>query len=302
MSSTPIPNTSRNNSDTVKTFSPTLSNYSGEHPLVKAVQDGDLDNIKKYIIKYGSDILNKIVDSSGSPLIYIAVELSHKEIVRYMISQDVRTDKLNSIGLLPIHRACDLGADDMLEALLDRPGINISVLDNYGWSPLHYATRCESLACIKMLIRYSSDIVNLQTQDGSTALHVACHFHFFPAVKQLVASGADINIQSQVGWTPLIMASFEGQLDIVTELVMAGAKIDLRDDKGFSAIDYGKEKNHIKIVEFLQAELTRINAPTPGSEGYLIAQKAALLEEEQRLAWGCKSSIQRSSTGTCIVM
>ena len=83
--------------------------------------------------------------------------------------------------------------------------------------------------------------VNMQNEQGDTALIIAVAKNRLDMTKLLVENGADVNLQTNSDSTALILASLVGRLDIVKFLVESGADVNLKDMGGNTALDYAKE-------------------------------------------------------------
>ncbi|CAK7214006.1 hypothetical protein SBRCBS47491_001993 [Sporothrix bragantina] len=76
-----------------------------------------------------------------------------------------------------LHFAASAGDVDALRYFLEHPKLRlkdeIDILDNDGWTPLHWACRLtEGEECVDLLLDYKSD-PNLETRDGWTPLNIA---------------------------------------------------------------------------------------------------------------------------------
>jgi len=71
-------------------------------------------------------------------------------------------------------------------------------------------------------------------------------------VKKLIADGADINIQSNEGDTALIIASYRGYTEIVKILFEEGADINIQSNEGDTALTDAEKQGHVEIVKILK--------------------------------------------------
>lgn len=72
--------------------------------------------------------------------------------------------------------------------------------------------------------------VNLPSNEGDRALHVAAQAGYEQCVKTLVEIGGDVNVVTDTKDTPLHMAAISGQLEIVKYLIKNRAKVSARDE------------------------------------------------------------------------
>lgn len=96
---------------------------------------------------------------------------------------------------------------------------------------------------VSAAVRAEPYLARAKSQDGDTALHVACWQKQNAIVGTLLAYDPDVNARGAYGRTPLHYAVHEGTAGsaaIVAALLNAGANPDLRDDLGFTVEDWAK--------------------------------------------------------------
>ncbi|EKD72361.1 MAG: hypothetical protein ACD_45C00694G0001 [uncultured bacterium] len=120
--------------------------------------------------------------------IYIAAGLGYTKILKYLIEKG-ETVKINKIGETPLMYAAGNGNIDCLKLLLTHP--NIKYVDNRS---------CENKTLSK------SEFINLCSNKGNTALHLAAKSGNVAAIKFLIMQGADIESKNNNDETPLDLA------------------------------------------------------------------------------------------------
>lgn len=93
--------------------------------------------------------------------------------------------------------------------------------------------------------------VDLQDQDGRTALQVAAGLGHPSVAKQLIAAGADVNKPTKEGMTALMLAASVGNTDMVEMLLDAGADMELQDEDGTTALMAASFNGFADVVETL---------------------------------------------------
>ncbi|XP_071945854.1 uncharacterized protein [Antedon mediterranea] len=78
----------------------------------------------------------------------------------------------------------------------------------------------------------SNNAVNIQDQDGTTALMFAAYVGNAAICHQLIDGGADINLQDKVGCSALHWAATRGHSACCNLLVDAGSDINIQDRNG----------------------------------------------------------------------
>jgi hypothetical protein len=78
--------------------------------------------------------------------------------------------------------------------------------------------------------------VNVQDENGATALLLAARNGALPVVKLLLGAGARADLANHQGRTPLMDASINGHGDVVGLLLKSGAAVDAKDASGRTAL------------------------------------------------------------------
>jgi len=88
---------------------------------------------------------------------------------------DVGEEEINSLddnGLGLIHWACDRGNVEILELILNTAGIDINLQDEEGQTALFYASSCGHASCLRLLLANKADKTILDI-DGRSCLDAA---------------------------------------------------------------------------------------------------------------------------------
>ncbi|WP_158008320.1 quinoprotein dehydrogenase-associated putative ABC transporter substrate-binding protein [Methyloceanibacter methanicus] len=117
------------------------------------------------------------------------------------------------------------GTDRERTAFLLGRGADINKLNLMGLAPLHTAARARDSEMIAFLIAHGAD-PNRLDRDGWTALLHAAFRNHVPSIEALVQAGADMEIASPNGATPLAIAIMERKYFAADALMDAGAKLD----------------------------------------------------------------------------
>lgn len=163
------------------------------------------------------------------------------------------------------------------EDLAERVAADLPSLSLFEAAALGRTERVEELAA------ESQEVVGRRSDDGFTALHLACFFgrpeavdalldagapvdaaaanptlvtplHSAVAgrsaavVDRLLAAGAPVDAQQQGGFTPLMGAAANGLEDLLDRLLAAGADPAVTDDQGRTAADLAREKGHEELA------------------------------------------------------
>ncbi|EAX89157.1 ankyrin repeat protein, putative, partial [Trichomonas vaginalis G3] len=120
-----------------------------------------------------------------------------------------------------LHVACEKGNLQLVKLLIEC-GCNKETIDEYGNTPLIYASWNNQLEVVKYLISAGAN-KEAKNNDGKTPLIYASLYDYLNIVKYLVSDGANKDVKNNDGKTPIIYASLYGYLDVVKYLISDGA-------------------------------------------------------------------------------
>ena len=131
-------------------------------------------------------------------------------------------------------RAAVDGDEGYMEKLLSL-GINTTVQDGRGLTPLHFAAHLNHTGAVLLLLSQGADI-NAVDNEGLTPLHLVAFNGTVEMAQLLISRGANTNAKSFTfgssfahGSTPLHLAARMGQTDIVKLLLESSADINATD-------------------------------------------------------------------------
>jgi ankyrin repeat protein len=104
-------------------------------------------------------------------------------------------------------------------------GIDVNLLDEIGYTALHWASTNNNLELVDILIKAGAN-VNSSDCIGRIALHIASEDENLELVKLLIKAGSNLNVKNTNGYTPLQIASKNEYLIVVKTLIEAGAQLD----------------------------------------------------------------------------
>ena len=161
-----------------------------------------------------------------------------------ILSAFVNVNIVNTVGRTPLHYAAWQGNIDVLKLLLER-GAHPDLVDDQGWTQLHYAIR--RLHCNEDVVQHLLDRganPNSVNKSGWTPLHDAIRNGQKDVVQILLNAGAEPDKVNGTGETPLQLA----QNQVVQLLLNAGAEKNI-------CLCPGQEDDRIEIVNILNDAL-----------------------------------------------
>ncbi|CCK67846.1 Nas6p KNAG_0A01570 [Huiozyma naganishii CBS 8797] len=148
----------------------------------------------------------------------------------------------------PLHWAVSFNHQDIVALLLAHmQGVDLdTLLDDSNWTPFHIACAVGSLTLVKKLYeRDTKPDLNLQTGQGTTALHLAVAKGHYEVVRFLVENGASTRIKDKNQQIPLHRAASVGSMKLVEFLCTAGkSPINWTDRSGWTPLFHALAEGH----------------------------------------------------------
>ncbi len=136
--------------------------------------------------------------------------------------------------------AAALNDTDRLEALMTSDLNAARLIGAYGMTLLHWASRADSLECVKLLLDRGADVDALNDAHR-TPLQLAAERGKAGAIRLLAGAGADLDTQDRKGRTPLHRATYEGHAEAAETLLAAGADSNMLNKNGKTAFEIARK-------------------------------------------------------------
>lgn len=154
---------------------------------------------------------------------------------------------------LDVWETAALGTPDQLAAMLN--GKPMDAMNQFGWTPLHYAAFGGNLANTKWLLDHGADMrLRAKTKFKNSPFLVAMLTMDPATVKLFLDRGADVLERQGEGDTALHEAAGTGDLAMVQMLVERGSDVNARDDAGMSSLDYAVQEKHDDVAAYLRSK------------------------------------------------
>jgi hypothetical protein len=166
--------TQANAADATNTKPPEDEHAWQKHPLVQAVQHGDVSFLVDFFARYEVDVNGlTAADGSGMTLLHLAVQADQPDVTSFLLSRGALVNAVDSRGKTPLmfgvwHKS----SAKTIDVLLNR-GANVDARTPKGFSVFHLAIRAGSYTIISR-IRKAQPNINTCSTDGLTPLHDAC--------------------------------------------------------------------------------------------------------------------------------
>ncbi|XP_070248118.1 transient receptor potential cation channel subfamily A member 1 [Myotis yumanensis] len=174
----------------------------------KVVFEGNANELQSCLKKPKKP--HKYDDVNASPLHYAAEEGDIG--LMEMIINDSSCEVLNVMdddGNTPLHWAAEKNQVESVRFLLSK-GANPNLQNNSMMAPLHLAVQGMHNEVVKVLIEHSGTNINLEGENGNTAVIIACSRDNSEALQILLRHGAKPCKSNKWGCFPVHQAAFSG--------------------------------------------------------------------------------------------
>jgi ankyrin repeat protein len=168
----------------------------------------------------------------------------------FLLAERLRT----GVALDAYEAAAVGGVESLTRAIDATPGI-VQEQSGDGWTALHLAAAFGTPEAVQLLLdrRAPVDAVSTNAQKNQP-LHAALALGRNPETIQiLLKAGADPNARQTGGYTAIFSAAAANRRDLVELLVVHGAYPAVLNDFGQSASGFARKRNHVELADWLDS-------------------------------------------------
>ncbi|XP_014681470.1 PREDICTED: serine/threonine-protein phosphatase 6 regulatory ankyrin repeat subunit B-like isoform X2 [Priapulus caudatus] len=143
-------------------------------------------------------------------------------------------------GLTPLMAACQQQNEDTVKMLLQSE-YPAAERDKSGKTALHYCSENRNSRCAMLLLDTDPSLIDVQDEEGHSALHLAAICGSLKVLRCLLEYGADVQLSDGEGHTIMHWCAVCGQVKMIDLLIDCGAEASSADIHGAYPLHYAAQ-------------------------------------------------------------
>ncbi|XP_050414491.1 E3 ubiquitin-protein ligase MIB2 isoform X2 [Patella vulgata] len=222
---------------------------------------GNQSEVMEILLSRGAEIdaLNK----GGCSTLHVAVNKQHLDCVKALIKCGCNVNIQDAYGDTALHDAIGKDSQEIIDMLVNYPGIDFTLKNNRGFNVLHHAALKGNNVATKRILQKCPQIVDIKKDDGFSSLHLAALNGHKEVAETLYRVGqADIEIRNNRQQTPLLLAVSQGHTALIMLLVSCGGNVNVEDEDGDTCLHLAlmrqtvaTEKERSPLLDVIRTQL-----------------------------------------------
>lgn len=235
-------------------------NAHGNGLIIDMLEAGAPGDVIKLAITAAGNINAQYQGKRLSPL-GVAVQKQRTDIIEHLLEQPgIEIDIGNNAGRSPLHIAINNGFTDIATMLIGK-GASLFAKDSRELDALQLAASKNMMPVIRAVLGALKE--RKEPVDLDRALQAAAFNGNAHVVTLLAEAGGDVDSADVRGRTPAIKAAEEGHLGVLKTLVKLKADMLKADKTGMPPLDHAVQAGKTEAVEYLKTLQPGYVAPPP---------------------------------------
>ncbi|XP_052821129.1 E3 ubiquitin-protein ligase MIB2-like isoform X2 [Mya arenaria] len=225
-------------------------------PLLQAIKSGQVETVR-FLVQEGANI--SACNHNNQSAVHLAVSSGSEDMLRALLDMKFDINIRDALDQTPLFDAILAAPEALLGVLLERPELEVDYEDKLHFTPFLVACRKGHLGAIKAILDRKPTLVSsLKKDDGYTGLHLAAFNGNKEAVDFLLGQRrTEINARTDDGKTAVQLACEELKTDVVKLLIHQGADVTSLDNSGKNCLHLAFTANDEEQAE-VQDELAEL--------------------------------------------
>ncbi|WAR14671.1 MIB2-like protein [Mya arenaria] len=236
-------------------------------PLLQAIKSGQVETVR-FLVQEGANI--SACNHNNQSAVHLAVSSGSEDMLRALLDMKFDINIRDALDQTPLFDAILAAPEALLGVLLERPELEVDYEDKLHFTPFLVACRKGHLGAIKAILDRKPTLVSsLKKDDGYTGLHLAAFNGNKEAVDFLLGQRrTEINARTDDGKTAVQLACEELKTDVVKLLIHQGADVTSLDNSGKNCLHLAFTANDEEeyVHETLAGKFDPIFSTTNGQQ------------------------------------
>jgi len=224
----------------------------GFTPLMVAAWQGRKEHVVE-LIKHGA-LLNSF-DKNKRTALHLCILKGNDDVIQQLIDSGCDVELTTGAGLTPLLLAVKKNSSETAIKSLLRGGASVYAKNQQGHTALHLATKHNRQNLIEVIVQEvltgDKKLIDMQDDEGRTALMLSIELKFFAISKILTKSHADSGIVDKNGQNVLHTAVLAGNDDAIRMLCRTRDLMNGTQKMGQTPLHYACLKKAHSLVELL---------------------------------------------------
>jgi ankyrin repeat protein len=234
---------------------------------------GRLKTCKLLIAASGGRVL-ALRDDEGEAALNVAARSQHLHLVKLFCEHGADLNTVDIDGRPALYSAVALHDHTLLEYLLSRDTINVSVVFRDGHTPLHAAAERGYFTAVKLLVQRGADITAVSHEGVSIMFSAACGGSV-EMIQYFMSLGLSLSVKLKAGQSVLVGAAQDGRTAAAQFLIEQGVSATALDSTGYTPLLYAAMWGHADTLKLLLRAGADVHhaAPRDATALYLVANR-----------------------------
>eukprot|EP00210_Caulerpa_lentillifera_P006974 g6669.t1 len=198
---------------------PNICTKDGRYALSQAMSQCHVECVW-LLLSYGANSLR--IEKDGFSALGFAIENKNIGMMKLLLDRGVDTEQICDFPSRPLLKACSIGYLDGVKLLVER-GADITVQTTDGLTCLIIALKNRHFSVLSYLLEQEFCPINVIDEQGYSALHYTILLTDGSWTNALLRKGADMNAKTQDGESPVFLATKNKSMCALQALLQSGA-------------------------------------------------------------------------------
>ncbi|XP_076451945.1 E3 ubiquitin-protein ligase MIB2-like isoform X2 [Babylonia areolata] len=239
---------------------------------------GDQPEVLKLLLSKGAKI--NALNKGECSTLHVAVNKQHLDCVRALLNHGCDVNIQDAYGDTALHDAIGKEKREIIDRLVNYPGIDFTIQNKRGFNVLHHAALKGNVFATERILHKCRQIVDRKKDDGFSALHLAALNGHKDVAGVLLRNRAEVDIRNNREQTPLLLAVSQGHSSLIELLVNNSADINVYDEDGDTCLHLALMRQTVATEKDSSPMLDSVNRETIGTQCREIRAQLGMGEDE----------------------